>query len=408
MKIKQVLLSLILCMQPLSVYANSGNAYWRGDDGSGVIVTSDDCPLIVEHETLIFDLQQFPDTRELDNYTGSVEAEYTFYNPMNYDISATLAFPIQTKRSYGQFHLEDVNITLNGEEAEKELRHTIFLNDFEVKKDMERIRNDCIQDDFYREDQIVTKYVYPKSEENLTFQKSKDERRLIFINKTGEDIKEDSITIYFPSEEEKVVYCIGKPLDEKASETMTFKEFVLMDREKEISEVDWYNARVEQLKYKEWDNHMATQMESIDWISWYVYDMDIKAKERIQNKVKAPMYPSINGFTRPYSYEYLYLVSPAKTWAEFHALDIEIHAPYYMTRSSLDYTKTEDGYEISLDELPLSELTFTLCEVENPEEVGIKVSKVLGVLAIFGAVVLGLLVLLVVLIVLLVRKLKRK
>ena len=53
-----VLLILLLagvCIQP--AYANSAQRHWRGTDGTGAVVTGEDCPIVVDKELLTFDVQ---------------------------------------------------------------------------------------------------------------------------------------------------------------------------------------------------------------------------------------------------------------------------------------------------------------------------------------------------------------
>ena len=75
-----VLLLLLLagvCIQP--AYANSAQRHWRGTDGTGAVVTGEDCPIVVDKELLTFDVQEFPeqyypDTDSFLAYTGKVTA----------------------------------------------------------------------------------------------------------------------------------------------------------------------------------------------------------------------------------------------------------------------------------------------------------------------------------------------
>ena len=68
-------------------------------------------------------------------------------------------------------------------------------------------------------------------------------------------------------------------------------------------------------------------------------------------------------------YSYTYLLSPARNWADFGNLDIEVVTPReapYMIENNLDLSKDgENRYSTHLDGLPKSELTFTLYEKET-------------------------------------------
>jgi hypothetical protein len=98
------------------------------------------------------------------------------------------------------------------------------------------------------------------------------------------------------------------------------------------------------------------------------------------------MIPGQNINYNPRHFKYTYLISPAVTWADFGSLDIYINTPYYMVESNIDgFEKTEKGYEIHLDSLPMTkkrldiswneikivepevkDLYFALCESESP------------------------------------------
>ena len=90
------------CAQP--AYANSAQRHWSGTDVTGAVVTGEDCPIVVERELLTFDVQEFPeqyypDTDSFLAYTGKVTAEYTFRNPADYTVTATLVFPFGTENT---------------------------------------------------------------------------------------------------------------------------------------------------------------------------------------------------------------------------------------------------------------------------------------------------------------------
>ena len=103
-----VLLILLLagvCIQP--AYANSAQRHWRGTDGTGAVVTGEDCPIVVDKELLTFDVQEFPeqyypDTDSFLAYTGNVTAEYTMRSrPRWFSRSAHLPIMV-TSETMGQ------------------------------------------------------------------------------------------------------------------------------------------------------------------------------------------------------------------------------------------------------------------------------------------------------------------
>ena len=107
------------------------------------------------------------------------------------------------------------------------------------------------------------------------------------------------------------------------------------------------------------------------FMTWYYYDITIDAGERIINSVTAPMIPGTNISYTPPKYDYTYLISPAATWKDFGDLDIIINTPYYMTYSSIDgFEKTESGYKLHLDGLPIEKGKYklTLNGLEKEED----------------------------------------
>ena len=151
---------------------------------------------------------------------------------------------------------------------------------------------------------------------------------------------------------------------------MTFKDYALRDYDETsgILESDWYNAQVELLRLSSetWGNGL-TQIEERDFslMRWYEYTLTLAP---LKNAVTAPLYPAIYAGYTPSLYSYTYLLSPAKTWAQFGELEVVVKTPYYMTESGIDgFTKTDGGYALTLPGLPESELTFTLSESEKPQ-----------------------------------------
>ena len=127
------------------------------------------------------------------------------------------------------------------------------------------------------------------------------------------------------------------------------------------------------LNFFEWE-YGAIHSEEIDFnisdrlMRWYEYTLTLEPGQTLKNAVTAPLYPAIDAGYTPSLYSYTYLLSPAKTWAQFGELEVVVKTPYYMTESGIDgFTKTDGGYALTLPGLPESELTFTLSESETPQ-----------------------------------------
>ena len=130
---------------------------------------------------------------------------------------------------------------------------------------------------------------------------------------------------------------------------MTFKDYALRgyDENSGILESDWYNAQVELLRLSSetWGNGLI-QIEEGDFslMRWYEYTLTLEPGQTLKNAVTAPLYPAIDAGYTPSLYAYTYLLSPAKTWAQFGELEVVVKTPYYMTECGIDgFTKTDGG-----------------------------------------------------------------
>lgn len=416
-----VMVSILAVSLPATVFANSAQMNWIGTTSTGAIMTDGTCPIVVEKEVLTFDIQEFPkqhykDIAEYLSYSGKVTAEYTFYNPADCTVSATLVFPFGAVPDYGYLYdtqaetrilnadTEKYDININGEPVEKKLRHTLtyFGSQFELSKDMALLHDEFMEDDFYYPNMPVTRYTYiPEGVDtetydaaNAAFVLSADaaKTRVLMENQNGGKLLDNAVQLEgWVKSGEFIVNVIGEPLSQmpqwkfyengaceneiegsmvlKDMEVTTLKDFALIayDKNSGVSEADWYNAIIESIKNMEWSNGAISASDfqfdvSDHLMRWYEYVMTLDGGERIVNTVTAPIYPSFDMNYEPTIYEYTYLLSPAKSWKSFGTLDIVVNTPYYMTESGLEgFERTEMGYSCHLTGLPEGELTFTLC-----------------------------------------------
>ena len=63
-----IVLLLLSSLLAVPASANSAQSQWEGTNATGAIVTGEDCPIIVEHELLTFDIGQFPEQHYLYMY----------------------------------------------------------------------------------------------------------------------------------------------------------------------------------------------------------------------------------------------------------------------------------------------------------------------------------------------------
>ena len=428
--------ALIIAATPNGVYAsaNSAQSHWRGVDATGATITGENCPIEVTAETLTFDIGEFPQNYssvdyDKTEYSAKVTAEYTFYNPTDMEVTATLVFPFGSQPDYELPDEDDdqgsdaykYDITLDGKAIEKKIRYTITERyGFDLSRDLKRLLDSYAKDDFFAPDTPVTKYVYTVGDKQNPSPIAGDKTDAYAVfDWSGSD----GTLIYFPAQKfyyettdgigrfgtwakngsSFVLYAIGKPLshlpnwgiyksirataEDKicdgitlySATTTTFEQFALSYRNEnsKVSEVDWYNAVLSSVKGAS-DKIAYGVLSDFGLESrfyggrrlmrWYEYEIRIAPKSNVKNAVTAPIYPAIDLDYKPGVYSYTYLLSPASTWAKFGKLDVVVNTPFYITKNSISgFEKTENGYSASFDGLPEGELEFTLCSAENPK-----------------------------------------
>ena len=447
---------LLVSALVLPASANSAQTRWTGADAAGAIVTGEDCPIVVERERLTFDLTEFPRNHYAEisdylNYSGSVTAEYTFYNPTDYRVTATLAFPFGAVPIYGHIRnrntdgivlyadTEKYAITADGAAIEKRLRHTFsnYGEQFELSRDLARLHDGFWEDGFYAPDLPVTRYTYAPSQVDLTAFPAAEAalvvtadpaRTKIYLEgQNGCELLEDGIRLFASVDQKSppVLCVIGAPLDGPpewrfyengaceqeidgvmtltGTETMTLEEFALLDYDPSsgVLPSDWYNAMVAAWTYFE-GSFGAIQSTEIGHdlsdrlMRWYEYEITLEPGQRLVNTVTAPIYPSIDSRYEPAVYSYTYLLSPARTWAGFGTLELAVNTPYHLVQSGVEGLEpTDSGYAAHFEGLPEGELTFALSQAQAPKIPGalgpaalLAGGALLVVLIIVGAVLL--------------------
>ena len=408
-----------------SAHANSAQRRWSGTDSTGALVKDKNCPLVVDKELLTFDVREFPkeyyrSTEEFLAYTGKVTAEYTFRNPADYAVTATLVFPFGNLPHYGEYiydsytgkhtaalETDRFGVAVNGKPIEATVRHTLKDSGtpFSLEEDMSRLADGYISDGFFRPELSVWIRQYSVegiSAENqaataaFVLREDPTKTRVLWEEKSGMATLKDGIRIsgWTKTGDTLTVYIFGEPPKDgiawslyengackkridgniklKYSEQMTFRDFAFReyDNSSGISEGDWYNAQVAFLKNgsKDWKyGGIYTEKSAFSLMRWYEYTLTLKPGQTLTNTVTAPLYPAIDAGYTPSIYTYTYLLSPAKTWAQFGELKIVVNTPYYMTENNQSsFSGTEKGYELTMTCLPEKELTFTLSESEHP------------------------------------------
>ena len=412
-------------MLALAAWGNSALAYWSGTAAVGAGVEGE-CPLQVEKEVLTFDIDAFPSNEDYpDEKTASgalaaymenakVTAEYTFYNPATYDVTATLAFPFgATPYYYDQADPADDawGAAVDGVPVSTRLRHTLYTYNNEV--DLKKLVDGYRDDSFFKFDLPVTRYYYEyRTDGNddgvyvqMTVKYGKDIRFSCDWG-TYEDTGDGAILrfrmtsdrypyeiVFFGGEPESVSIELFADIDQKTpvrdeshrldrkTKTCTFRELVFEENDSAygVSESDWYNAFLDRLlQYEEryWMQNNEGRPHSYrihhlerELMQWYEYDMTVPAGEKVVNTVTAPLFPDIDEGYEPPVYNYTYLLSPARTWAKFGALEVMINTPFYLIESGVgDFEAVEGGFKRSFDGLPEGELSFKLSSDPSPKE----------------------------------------
>lgn len=419
-------LCILLALAP-AAQANSGPTSWMGTTASGVHVDFEECPIQVEHETLTFDIPDFPkeyysSSAEFQDYRACVTAEYALFNPTDADVTVRLLFPFGTAPQYapeGMVHSDRYGVYADGEAVETALRHSLSWGSyFDMTSDSALLRDDFTDHAFYAPDMPVTKYTYQPTginwegrqwiEAALRLEEGAQTTKYIMEPNDFFRINPDHALVGCSMEdgETVAVICIGEApgsdlpwtiyadghLEEELSgtmacigtEQMTLKEYLLSSHPENssVSEIDWYNAYVDLLDLNETSfGFLDTSIHmELGWhlMSWYEYSLTIPAGQRVKNIVTAPMYPDINAAWDPEIYTYGYLFSPAERWVIFGTLDVTINTPYYLTQCNLDgFEKTDSGYELHLMELPDKELEFVLSSEKYPDKPGTRTAMTL-------------------------------
>lgn len=425
----------------LPVLANSARTDWEGSDASGSAAVDENCPVVVEHEDLTFDLPAWPDNdaeiaKAILEKPGMVRAVYDFYNPADYAVKATLVFPFGTFPSYGIADLKgetddpeaayaDIfalnpnlyKIQVNGQDIDYTLRHTFVknANSIDLQSALNTLTNSQ-PDPYLNQDTSVTIWTWDVKN------KPEEEGPVIYgrasVPKTdgtwhivpddcaghGGDDTSVMLDVFIQGNDQVILYILGHApdldiswtitdydnqsipeetcsLDHPETTTTTLSELVHMiyPRPEDISEQDWFQAVMDSLMVD--GGSMSTvlprQAQNSEQLKnqlmrWYEYELEFGPEEKLSNSVSAPLYPDVQTASTPPGLTLHYLLTPAKTWADFGSLHITFNGPQYILESSLDqegtasWTQSQTGWEADLESLPDEDLSITFSSSRTP------------------------------------------
>lgn len=172
---KALTLSLLLLALTVSVCipANAGGFWeWQGAGNAIPIVLGENCPVIIEKAVITYDVPSFPmkDLEEPNyDYTASVTAEYSLYNPTEEDITLDLYLPFWDNGEYyhewGLHNAPEIpfTMTLGEMDVPYSMGYAAVKGNQPVLSadDIGTFSKELIRDDFFFPEQNVTVYTYP-------------------------------------------------------------------------------------------------------------------------------------------------------------------------------------------------------------------------------------------------------
>ena len=391
--------------------------------------------VVIENQSVVFDLLSLPllnDENRVENTVGNVQTSYSLYNPTDSEITFTVALPVSNVPEYLNIdtymqELDKYSFSVNGKAIESPLRYGItFGENLETVGLTSFIYDDYISDEYCSPDMTVTKYTFTQSGVNyspayvgfdvdpdtlkgsclylgeyshawdqpngdLRFSISAGDNGCIYeIYVFGNDLTElpdwkvyKSGGVSNGDEIEGTIELVNK-------ETIAFSEVVSSYYYESlgINEIDWYNMAAKEISSSLERGAVYTSLESLNGrylekryylACGFIYDITVEAGERVKVSMDAPLYPSIETKYEPNTYDYHYYLFVPQAEMFTGKIDVTINTPYYMTfNGHNEYTKTENGYSLTLDAIHVESeyltlmpgsVFFTLCEVESPEKV---------------------------------------
>lgn len=441
---KMCLLLLVITLfsftlSPTMAFANSAQRYFEGIDANGALVNETECPVEVKSERLTFNIADYPVLREENfDYNSNVIAEYTFYNPADYDVNMQLVFPFGKVPYWIENDYVDIQkyeVYVNDVKVDREIR-AIYSEDekFSLSRDLQKIQDERKSFRHFSDNTPVYKYtvkstfIHDYDGASTPYARFNCNGRTLFFSGSVSMEYDSSKNVKIYGEEQRTLYSVGGKLSDaffkptycvnirsevdgifkyenktingeteyEYLEELTFEDLVFADYSDQsgINRNDYYNAVADKNENRNFTDS-ATSLDVFDltnrMLLWYQYDLSIPANATATNKVVAPIYPAFDSSWKPPKYEYTYLLSPASSWASFADLDVIINTEYYLSEESLSgFNKTaENSYTAHFDTLPDRELMFTLCQSDNPEEDNSYSTIFIILFIVLGALVLG-------------------
>jgi hypothetical protein len=423
--LKRVLIFFVLFSATLlPVSANSGPIYWQGYPSSEILAVDENCPIEVESEKLYFDLSG--GSANSHTISGEVTAAYEMVNPTDKALSVQMAFPFVS--SLNALSKDDIAVTADGTALPYELYIGAAVNDFQQQENgtafafddiVSNISNSPYKASHFSGDEtgrLYTLEVTPASEQRINlaveFKFDSTETKVLTSGFNRYERNDSSVRIaawcYKPEKLEILV--LGDDIDYditaytdgelkertdlytcQASAEKIKLDAYLMDRIEEykreiaaqtetrqpepinIAKTQLYNLYASALD-KIFTAHEGYGMFSdlleqdhFARILTIVYSVDFKANSKRKVSVGCRATGTMDRRRTPSPvYTFSYILNPAKNWAGFKNIDIEIITPKeapYIVNSSIELKEENAGrYTASLDSLPDSDFVFSIYE----------------------------------------------
>lgn len=367
------------------IHGNSGPATIEEHESFAIVPANDeDISVISEH--LIFDF-----SRNEFNYLGQmyadVQANYTMRNAAATK-TLTMAFPYIT--SLGNFKDPKTVVEVNQEILEPTIHYgrmpyDIDLNTLSFATLMQFVipSNDAFDDALKG---TFIRLRTPEEGLEISFQLNPSTTRIVFDKIYYRSWADNVYTMKSSSHfvgDFASLYVIGDDitiLSNNATETLitelSYNDYVAQITNK--AQGDPYYARtITELRSFINQNDVTTSQSSLLNVEYnpmfviLVYEATIIG-DNVDNQMSITfeMLDTTNLRTRPPIHEYYYLLSPAKHWASFSSLTIDIllteDMPYLIDASFPFEAIDEYQYRFFSETLPEENLYFLICESENP------------------------------------------
>lgn len=404
----------------IPVYANSAPSYWKGHPYSDVLAVQEDSPIIVEREHLTFDFTN-AQAGGYGSPRGRVLAEYRMTNPTNDTLSVQMAFPFAANLS--NFFADEITVKADGTATSYEIyidprRLDASADDLTGSYQYEfgsigTISSRELKLPGFDLDSGIKRYRFAASaaEEDhlnleISYMAQPDRTLLICDGFNGYSYSEETgnrLHSRIRESTECEILVLGEDMelswevvtdegekagkdryelevftdftDPKAYLLTALRENIYGDAGTVISDVQLLNSCLHVVLE---ENRSAGCAMIDDVVSAVSSDRIFTMVYQVEFPPGTSKNVSVGYLTEGTmdrretvspKYTYTYLLSPAKNWADFGSLTVEIITPEeapYIIESSLSLERNgENRYSARLEGLPDSELTFTLYEKET-------------------------------------------